>query len=38
MDILQGIAQMICICDNVLPERCLDMLQHNIAECAAENE
>ena len=38
MDILQGIAQMICICDNVLPERCLDMLQHNSAEYAAEYE
>ena len=38
MDILQSIAQIIWICDNVLPKHYLDMLQHNIAECAAENE
>ena len=38
MDILQNIAQFIWICDNVLLKRNLDILQHNIAEYAAEYE
>ena len=38
MDILQSIAQIIWICDNVLPKHYLDMLQHDIAEYAAEYE
>ena len=38
MDILQSIAQIIWIYDNVLPKHNLDMLHHNIAEYAAEYE
>ena len=38
MDILQSIVQIIWICVNVLLKHNLDMLQHIIAEYAAEYE